>query len=556
MSYSAQSTSILSFPVEILQDIAQLTISLPNLRLVCTRFNDIVTPQIFSRVLIRFWSGKQDKFLEALEALAIGEHPAVLHAKSLTIQGLIPDPEPPLNKHPIFLSDEKEVEDYKLQYKRQTLDPYYAHSQSIKEWLPRAIGRLKQVSTVTWFINNRSDEWTRDCVISGISQMPSFTKLILNTMLGSEIPIRLHSLPPVQTLAIHGIYNMISPNGPIQGIPELIARSSSRLLRIEIKSWNHGGQEKATLALSEFLHDEPPLHITHLTLEGFMVQLSSTAIPHLHSLESLYVKDYSTYRSHQLQRPTSGQEDLLSGSESVDLGDIWSVLMNAKIYLREIILDDPTESCIQYLRAYAGLKSLSFTGVTGTTEEQSEKLALEFYSDTICGHADSLEKLEVSPVYEGKWCFGEHNIQALSKLFNLRHLSMSIVADSTRIVKWPASDMNDVYNYLHGTKTIDEPQTGSYDPLHPVCLLMKTACLLPKLGLLSIRNASLVSNRNDGAPKYHAVDPIMQIETHISSFGPLDPLKYRFTVVTENSYYFGKYHKIQRLEGSEGFWYQ
>ncbi|KAF8994188.1 hypothetical protein BDQ17DRAFT_1200954, partial [Cyathus striatus] len=93
--------------------------------------------------------------------------------------------------------------------------------------------------------------------------------------------------------------------------------------------------------------------------------------------------------------------------------NIWNALKHEKIHLREITIDEPTEAFIQYLSSYTGLRSLVITPTVRITERQSDLIAVEFYTHAICAHASSLEKLEVLPAYEGRWCFGEHNIQTL-----------------------------------------------------------------------------------------------------------------------------------------------
>ncbi|KAF8994630.1 hypothetical protein BDQ17DRAFT_1412463 [Cyathus striatus] len=446
--------SILLFPVELLQEIAKLTSSLPVLRLVCKRFNDVVVPQMFSHASIWFEGEKQNQYPEYLKALATTAHPAVVHAKSLTFRHLSPQ----LVLYPKYPRDEEEEAKLKLQYKLDVLDPYYAHSQLIKEWFPLAMNRFNQATT-----------------------------LMIKSYHEQAVPL----------------------------VPSLLQQTSH-------------------------------MNLKHLSLEGFHVILNSDVIPRLRSLESLCVNDvrkgmnsYSRWPQPNLLNPS--QEIIHSTDPSQ--GDLWRVLKAGKIHLQEITIDEPTESFVQYLGSYTGLKRLTIRGAKNSDQTKSDTFAINFYRNALLPHASTLEKLVILPFYEGKWCFGEQCIRVLSGLVNLTHLSISIVADSSKIMHgiewWPP-------------KVPEGP--CEYNPLHPVCLLMQTAASLPKLELLSIHGSSLPSNRGvqcGNGLKRHAIKPTTQIYTHVTSTGPLDPSKFKYAI--ENS---GVYLRPQRLEESGEYWYR
>ncbi|KAF8994193.1 hypothetical protein BDQ17DRAFT_1367289 [Cyathus striatus] len=500
-------TSILSFPVELLHDITKQTSSLPTLRLVCKRFNDVVAPQMFSSAFICLKDEALDDFLQLLESLAVGNHPAVLHAKSLTIRDVVPsqEPKPRYGQQP----NKKEVEKDKLQHKSRVLDPYYSNSDLIKDRLSRAISRLQWVTTVTWYIDYRkSDKWSRNCVISGIAQMPSL--ILRNTHKNSNTPISW-----------------------IQGVKQILSNSSDQLIRLAIKSKNP--KDLDTPYLRSLLQDASSMHLTHLDLEGFAIQLSNAVIPHLRSLQSLHLKQIYKHTGHFPSQ---------TGTSS-SARDIWTILKREKIYIREINLDEPTEYFVEYLRSYAGLKSLTIRGALGTDEAQSNHIALDFYRCALCNHAKSLEILEILPYYEGKWCFGEHVNQILSKLINLKQLTVAVVGVSTETVP--------KYNFGNYSKKPNVVTECTYDPLHPVCMLMQAASLLPKLDVLSIYGADLAANRRiwcGNGKISHAIAMFKQIDTHVTMIGPLDPFKYVFKVRSS-----GRYYELQQCKESGEFWY-
>ncbi|KAF8994187.1 hypothetical protein BDQ17DRAFT_1431213 [Cyathus striatus] len=423
------------------------------------------------------------------------------------------------------------------------MDPYYARSQSIKEWLPLAMSRLSKVNTFIWHINHlRSDDWSRDCVISGITQMPSLTALELNVDLRNRDAIQLHSLPPVQVLSIGAAHqNSISRNGSIQGLRELIAKSSRQLRQLTIKSSHPIQVERSTPLLCYLLQDTSHLHLKHLSLDVSSLILSSAIVDRLRSLESLSIKN--AFR-HTWWSPSSSEEDLHSQVSSDR--DVWHMLMVGRIHLQEITIDESTESFVAYLGSYIGLKVLVITGAMYNTQAQSDVHAIEFYRNALFTHANTLEKLVISPTYEGKWCFGEHCMRVLSSLVNLRLLTISIVVDSAQIL------FEDSYSD-NGSPTTTT-RNNHYDPSHPVCLLMQTGSTLPKLNMLSIRGASLSANREvecGNGRVSHPIYPDTQIDIHVTSNGPLHPSEYKFII--ENG---GSHYTLQRLDDSEGCWYR
>ncbi|KAF8994174.1 hypothetical protein BDQ17DRAFT_1412642 [Cyathus striatus] len=447
MSYTRNRTSILSIPVELLQDIAQLASSRPVLRLVCRQFHDAITPQMFSSVRLSCPEESFNTFLEVLELLAAAR-------RSPRIVGHKPK-KPPAS---------------------------YEHSQSIKKWLPLAISNFKLATTVTWNITEgSSDDWSRDCVIAGIARMPSLSAFKLTIIRQDGISMQLDSLPPLQLFSI-----CVTHIGEIHGIPELIAKSSSQLRQLELNCGTSCFNEYS-IFLSSVLPIASALHITHLTMEVFNLKLQKTIVPHLRSLKSICLKKDSGLLVGRGRISSEG--DLVGESAAPE--DIWNLLKQENIFLQEITLDNPTESFICYFKSYTGLESLTIS--PRSSGVQSNALADDFYLHAICMHIDSLRKLDIAPSHDGKWGFGAHNKQALSKLVQLRYLSIPIIPD----------------RYSMAT---------NYNPGHPVCLIMQTASLLPRICHLNIRH-----------PRQSMHPNTQQIDMHITYMGPLDPSKYIFT---------------------------
>ncbi|KAF8985938.1 hypothetical protein BDQ17DRAFT_652114 [Cyathus striatus] len=157
------------------------------------------------------------------------------------------------------------------------------------------------------------------------------------------------------------------------------------------------------------------------------------------------------------------------------------------------------------------------------TLEHSDRIARDFYLDALRSHESSLESLVISPLLGGKWCFGMHSIQSISKLISLRKLSITIVADSS--VTSSESECQD--------RVAEE----MYNSVHPVYTLLDIASLLPKLTVMNIHDASFAMERIVTVPEHESyitcpvVCSTSEIDTHIISNATLDPSKYRFALV-------------------------
>ncbi|KAF8983574.1 hypothetical protein BDQ17DRAFT_1207572, partial [Cyathus striatus] len=104
----------------------------------------------------------------------------------------------------------------------------------------------------------------------------------------------------------------------------------------------------------------------------------------------------------------------------------WKTLKDEQIHLQRIIHNEPSQSLLQYFKSYTGLKSLDFEGCYYSIRGGQPGPTLEDYLDALSNHSSSLEALSILPTYEGNWCFGTRDISALSRLVNLRYLSVAI----------------------------------------------------------------------------------------------------------------------------------
>jgi hypothetical protein len=406
----------------------------------------------------------------------------------------------------------------------EELDPYLADWQSISELLGRAISGFRMVAKIRWTVHYLSSHcWSRNQIIAGMSQLGSLEDLELDVNLDERTSIQIQSLPPLHSLKIkvENHSSNLSDDPPIQGIPELIAKSFVPLRELSLVhsfSASHEGI-RVLPSINEFIIDAPPLQLTHLTLDGASSEFSEDIIPHLYLLESF---------------------SFTGGS-----GDPWTAFGDKRIHLQHITVDDPTESFVDYLKSYSGLQTLA---IKGTSDGRSNYLAEDFYRNVLCCHQSSLQVLEITPAHEGKWYFGDHTVESLSRLSNLKQLSISVVADP--MVQPPPLTRNSSFarGLLRRESQNQEPR---YDISHPICTLLKTASSLPSLQTLTITeflHPGIIPEIFREAN--YASRLAIQINTHVTLFGPLDRSRYRFDIM-----FYEKRYTLQKLESGE-YWYR
>ncbi|KAF9002700.1 hypothetical protein BDQ17DRAFT_521972 [Cyathus striatus] len=418
------------------------------------------------------------------DAIAGGKHPGVIHAKSVTIQ-----------------DRSRELSLHRPPRKDSVFQLFSQYRRKVKKLLSVAISTFKNATSVTWMISDNSLDWSRDCVISGISFMPS---LKTNHGLG----VCLQTLPSLNVQFFEG-----STYAEIQGIPELIEKSSGLLRGLEFHS-NSGH-----LSLEHLLSSvSTPLHIEHLMLSGFFASRYSGIVSHFQSLVSLSLK---TYVDESLNEANS----------------FWDALKCEKIYLKEISLNQPSDGFIQYLKSYAGLKSLSMLYSEGFYG-YSDITALLFYTGALSSHCNTLEKLSILPFDDGGWCFGDLVIQCLEQLHELAYLNISITDNP--VSYYCIFDRN--YR-IHGT--VD-------NKTYPVKQLIETVSILPRLQVLSIHRTygHFCGMDMCKAEDERTIPMQKDIDMQVTTYGPLNPAQYRFDIRNEHIYY-----KLKRRENGE-FWYQ
>ncbi|KAJ7444492.1 hypothetical protein FB451DRAFT_1294198 [Mycena latifolia] len=147
--------------------------------------------------------------------------------------------------------------------------------------------------------------------------------------------------------------------------------------------------------------------------------------------------------------------------ESSAWSEVWKVLGNkTELRLKEISTPTVTPALIAYLVSYSGIEKLNLQSLDKGSED---RLADNFANRVLPRHAESLVELSCISQYPSRWSFGTHNVDAISQLYKLTRLEMSVNLAEVTLA-------NSTTNAVH--------------------LLLRTAGLLPALCTLIICPAS------------------------------------------------------------------
>lgn len=284
-----------------------------------------------------------------------------------------------------------------------------------------------------WHIGPNDPEWAKISVMDSLASLPYLTTLRLSLGGGSAESLKLESLSNMRKITISGQCSDYR-HDILAGLSTLISNSPDLdFLDVSYKMIRGSGNTEYPSLLDLFSQTSPetPLTLSHLSLSGYCIRLDAETTPHLRSLQSLSLHNVVDGRSFRFQDTTD--EDVLAElvaqmarcCSSVD--DVWNTLKEERIYLKEIVTDSVNEALLDYLASYSGLKKLQLKCTTrGDSSVSSDKLALQFYAEVLPKHADSLQSLDISPEYEGKWCFGRHNERSLRLCTKLEELKIHI----------------------------------------------------------------------------------------------------------------------------------
>ena len=158
--------------------------------------------------------------------------------------------------------------------------------------------------------------------------------------------------------------------------------------------------------------------LRRLCLDDCFVHIDKFTLPHLRQLTSLELIC--------LQHAWGGDHYLYGHPR-----DIWSSFVGSGIQLQELVHNTTTNSMIDYLSSYSGLKKLKLSASSFVDASSSDEAATRFFNEVLSRHVETLESLSLKAYYEGEWCFTSRNAGVISQCTKLNHLLMSIISVET-----------------------------------------------------------------------------------------------------------------------------
>ncbi|TFK39606.1 hypothetical protein BDQ12DRAFT_712263 [Crucibulum laeve] len=374
-------TNILSLPNEVIEIICnELKGSRKCLRLLCTRFNEVLQPILFFHVTIDF---QRPSTLRDLAANS--ELPMLI--QHLDVKGIL---DRDTNMSDLFLSV--------------------------------VVPQLVNVRKVIGTFHEISSEYFLDC-LANMQRLEDVTLEVIGH--GGCIPnIKLSRLRPLQRISLSKIWERQSTLVLQDDISFLISLSPD-LQCLELDSGIHHSEGMAPSFndILDRINEEKLLQITRLRLQCFGVQWNKSITTRLFSLTSLTLLDIYPYAP--VKNPMDEAEVLspLHMNEA-----LWKTLQLEGIILRELVTDEICEVFLDYIASYSGLIKLVLTRATAHNGDAvaADTLAETFYFQVLPLHADSLEILDIRGAYERKWCYGYHYSDSLRQCRRLNRTCLSI----------------------------------------------------------------------------------------------------------------------------------
>ena len=272
-------------------------------------------------------------------------------------------------------------------------------------------------------------DWSQIVVMDALVSLPFVEVLRISLGGAPTTSLRLEQLANMRRITISG-YCADARTELVSGLRTLIS-NSPRLTHLDVSVKGRAdGTDVATL--HDLLSDVPagaPLALTHLTLQNWGVRLDARVLPSLRSLQILSLHNAIDGRG--VVGPDGDDAEiaeLLARTAACcsSADEIWDALRAVRIWLTDIATDAVSGAFLDYLAAYRGVQRLTLSSALVNDGLVSDALAMRFYTEVLPLHAASLVALEVTPEYEGKWCFGRHNSASLLRCANLQTLKIHI----------------------------------------------------------------------------------------------------------------------------------
>ncbi|KAF9532566.1 hypothetical protein CPB83DRAFT_846985 [Crepidotus variabilis] len=238
-------------------------------------------------------------------------------------------------------------------------------------------------------------QWLLSLVLRTIETVQNLRELLINGHIFDH-GIHFESLNSLESLSILD-FDQVGENLPAS-VSELIP-SCPHLISLEIHNpYGHNSWSKthSLQALLGKLYEKQDFR--RLSLHGFMVAFNHSTLRHIKNLVSLSItgqRDHCPDATHGKGAPCT---DICDSSPS-----LWAALFESGIYLEEVEHDWISESLIEYLSSFSGLRTLQLQVQQFENHLQADAAKLEFFSRAFPKHASSLEMFIIDSTAESQW---------------------------------------------------------------------------------------------------------------------------------------------------------
>ncbi|KAJ7597852.1 hypothetical protein C8J56DRAFT_329249 [Mycena floridula] len=356
-------------------------------RLTCSRWNQAMEPQLFSRLTIsvRYLEGDSVSCpsLELLQAVAGNKTNISRHIRQLAIQSLRP-------RYDFDVNCTKKLQ-------QEGSARMISALLTIRTCLEPAIRSMTGLHSVCWSIRNEDLAWTRRDIIRALTSLNSLAnfQLLVHSLKDDSFQdttsFPLHDLHDLQSVSIRSRTPFFSL-APIQHCLFRLIANSPNLHSLTL---DHIRAKVDTefVELSNLFEDLPMENLRSLNLVGW----TFTPQRPFKSLTTLHVPGH------------------------VD-PNLWKNLQRQEIFVTELASNQVNSGLVEYMASYSGIEVLLLSGLWQEAPELSE----DFYNRALGKHRHSLRELALLPAIWSRWCFGKGNAEIVAQCHNLRRLSLTL----------------------------------------------------------------------------------------------------------------------------------
>ncbi|KAF5362963.1 hypothetical protein D9758_007048 [Tetrapyrgos nigripes] len=293
----------------------------------------------------------------------------------------------------------------------------------ISAFLKPALGSLEHLEAFRWRWHPKDSIWTLKAVMPLLSSLRCLQDVEFDFALlhsGSAVLPRAPNFPFPDLLNLKSLSLTVSPDesvyrnvsgsvSVVSALGNYLLSLSKSLSALHLDSGPGNSHWPHRLDFNS-LETSLRFSITELSLAGSPSEILQIAeipllFPNLTSLK---------LRSHH-------------GIPDDTLTTLFSTLTAKQIRLRCLALDCTAVPALDYIESYAGLETLSLRcSVPYFNRYAYNDEADRFYQRILPLHQETLISLDIRTKFESRWCFGKHNVDAISNCMGLQELYVCV----------------------------------------------------------------------------------------------------------------------------------